>query len=266
MTGALLSVATALLVWPRRASPVTRLPGRPRRPPPEVWRRLVGSQWAAASAVGAGAAVLSTPLVAVLAAACAALGSRALAHRRQAVAADARLIRVADALGVLAAELRTGRPPADAAASAAAACPDPELAGELARAFRGPAAARTAATRAGPELIGMAAALELSVRTGCSLAAVATALEDDLRTRHRHRLELRTATAGPRASAALLAGLPALGLAMGAGIGADPWTVLTTTGVGQVLLVAGVLLEVAGVVWAGRLTRRAVPGPAAGHG
>ena len=58
---------------------------------------------------------------------------------------------------------------------------------------------------------------------------------------------------------ALLAGLPLLGLAMGAGIGADPWAVLTRTGTGQVLLVAGVGLEAAGLMWSSRLIARAVP-------
>src|SRR3712207_9436709 len=43
--------------------------------------------------------------------------------------------------------------------------------------------------------------------TGASLSAVVTAVEDDLRARHRQRLELRSAVAGPRASAVLLAGL-----------------------------------------------------------
>jgi tight adherence protein B len=83
-------------------------------------------------------------------------------------------------------------------------------------------------------------------------------VEDDLRARSRHRLELRSATAGSRASAALLAGLPVLGLVMGGGVGADPWRVLTTTGTGQLLLVAGVGLEVGGLAWSARLVRRAV--------
>jgi tight adherence protein B len=64
----------------------------------------------------------------------------------------------------------------------------------------------------------------------------------------------------------VLAGLPLLGLAMGSGVGADPWRVLTTTVPGQVLLVAGVLLEIGGVAWVGRLTRRAVPATAGGRG
>ena len=79
----------------------------------------------------------------------------------------------------------------------------------------------------------LAAAVRLSVRTGCSLAAVVGAVEDDLRARRRHRLELRSAVAGPRASAALLAALPLLAMLMGGGVGADPWRVLTTTGTGS---------------------------------
>jgi tight adherence protein B len=104
----------------------------------------------------------------------------------------------------------------------------------------------------------ISAAVRLSTRTGCSLAGVLAAVEDDLRARRRSREELRAATAGPGASAMVLAGLPALGLAMGSGVGADPWRVLTTTGTGQVLLVAGVALELTGLAWSRRLIRRAV--------
>ena len=71
-----------------------------------------------------------------------------------------------------------------------------------------------------------------------------------------HRRELRAATAAPRAGGMLLAGLPLLGLAMGSGIGADPWRVLTTTGTGQVLLVTGAAFELAGLAWSRRLVQR----------
>jgi tight adherence protein B len=56
----------------------------------------------------------------------------------------------------------------------------------------------------------------------------------------------------------VLAGLPALGLAMGSGVGAEPWRVLTTTGTGQVLLVVGVTLELAGLAWSRRLVGRVI--------
>jgi tight adherence protein B len=87
-------------------------------------------------------------------------------------------------------------------------------------------------------------------RAGPVLAAVLTAAGGAV---------LSTAVvAGPRASAGVLAGLPVLGLLMGSGVGADPWRVLTTTGTGTVLLVAGVALEGAGLAWSARLIRRAV--------
>jgi tight adherence protein B len=110
----------------------------------------------------------------------------------------------------------------------------------------------------GDALRRVSAAAVLSRRTGCSLAAVLAAVEDDLRARRRQRSDLRSATAGSRSSALLLAGLPVLALAMGSGIGADPWRVLTTTPTGQVLLVAGAALEAAGRAWTSRLVRRAV--------
>jgi tight adherence protein B len=47
-------------------------------------------------------------------------------------------------------------------------------------------------------------------------------------------------------------------LAMGSGVGADPWRVLTTTPAGSVLLVAGVSLELAGLEWSRRLVQRAL--------
>jgi tight adherence protein B len=139
-----------------------------------------------------------------------------------------------------------------------AACGDGDCGRALARALRAPDTGwdprQDAVLTEALERI--TAAVRLSERTGCSLAAVAGAVEDDLRARRRHRLELHAAVAAPRASALLLAGLPVLGLAMGSGVGADPWGVLTTTGTGQVLLVAGVTLELAGLAWAGRLVRR----------
>jgi tight adherence protein B len=64
--------------------------------------------------------------------------------------------------------------------------------------------------------------------------------------------------AGPRASAAVLAGLPAVGLLLGEAMGVQPLRVLSTTGTGQTLLVVGTGLLCAGVLWSARLTDRAV--------
>jgi tight adherence protein B len=205
-------------------------------------------------------AVVSTALVAVLAGVCSVSAARAAIGRRVEDREERRLRGLLEALGALTAELRSGRTVDAASADAARSCPDERAADALVRALRAPDLPLPPVTEGAfaDALDRIAAAVRLSGRTGCSLAAVLAAVEDDVRARLRHARELRTAVAGPRASAALLAGLPLLGLAMGGGIGADPWRVLTTTGTGQMLLVLGVALEVVGVAWTARLVRSAV--------
>jgi tight adherence protein B len=268
MSTVLLCLAVAAACWPSAGA--VRWPAQLRlaRTGPSGSARLrawadgpVAVGTAVTLATGA-AAVLSTPVVAALAGAGAGLGVRLERRRRAAAAAQRQVSALAEALGVLAAELRAGRSIDDAAGTAAAGCPDPTVAAALgpvlrvgdvySSAWSGPAGETSRV------LDRVARAVRLSARTGCSLAGVVTAVEDDLRAQAAAETELRAAVAGPRASAAVLAGLPVLGLLMGSGVGADPWRVLTTTGTGTVLLVAGVGLEVAGLAWSARLVRRAV--------
>jgi tight adherence protein B len=254
----LLCLTAAVLAWPPLRP--ARLAG-PRRMPVRsgVVVDLRAAPALAAVLAAAGGAVLSTAVVAGLAAGCAALGVRAVQGRRRATAVQRQVGGLAEALGVLAAELRAGRSVDDAAATAVAGCPDPTVAAALGPVLRlGVDPSTTASGGTGEVLTRVACAVRLSARTGCSLAAVVTAVEDDLRARVRADTELRAAVAGPRASASVLAGLPVLGLLMGSGVGADPWRVLTTTGTGTVLLVSGVALEGAGLAWSTRLVRRAV--------
>jgi len=272
VSAALLCLAAAALCWPR-VSAVARL-----RTGTAVGRPDLPVAVAGPVVVGAAAAVLSTPVVAGLAVVVAAAGARAWSARRRARDALAQVAALAEALGVLAAELRAGRPLADATGSAVGGCPHPVAARALRPALSGAASSgavvadgvpRTARADLLPEagadlppearaaLGRVVTAATVSARTGCSLAAVVTAAEDDLRAGLRTRAELGAALSGPRASATVLAGLPVLGLLMGAGIGADPWRVLTTTPAGAVLLVVGVGLELAGLVWSGRLAERA---------
>ncbi|GAB3317222.1 hypothetical protein GCM10027451_34900 [Geodermatophilus aquaeductus] len=264
MTGALLAGALALLAWPggaaRRRERLRRLVGRSRGTAvrsvagaPAAWPLLAGAAGLAAGALA------GPPLVAVLAAAVSVGAARTVLRQSDRRRDEQVLDVLADALAALAAELRSGRPLAAATASAVAVVPDADAARGLARALRAPDALPAGgSSELERALERLAAAVRLSNRTGCSLAAVAGAVEDDLRARRRQREELGSVTAGPRASAALLAGLPLLALAMGGGIGARPWTVLTTTPVGQVLLVAGVALEATGLAWSAWLVRRAL--------
>ena len=67
---------------------------------------------------------------------------------------------------------------------------------------------------------------------------------------------MRARLAGPRASAAVLTGLPAACVLLGEAVGAAPLHVLTATTAGQCLLVAGALLLWAGMSWCRALTGR----------
>jgi tight adherence protein B len=262
VTGALLAAALAVLLWPdRRTERRRRIAAQTasRRAP---WATAVPVPPAAVAMAVAVAAILSTPLVALLAGIAALTAARAWVGARRDRAVEARLSGLGEGLGALAAELRSGRPLEDATTAAVATCGDEGAGLALARAVRAPGA--PPGNSAGPDdalsaaLGRISAAVLLSSRTGCSLADVVTAVDEDLRARERHRRELRAATAAPRAGALLLAGLPLLGLAMGSGVGADPWGVLTTTGTGQALLVTGVLFELAGLAWSRRLVGRAL--------
>ncbi len=277
MSAAVVLLAAAAVCWPSAGAVGGHARLRPHRPfrlpRARALDLAVGPAGVVAAVVLAGVVVAaaSTPVVACLAAAGAGLGARAVQGRCRAAGEQRAVRALVEALGVLAAELRAGRSVADATGAAVRGCPEPRTAAVLGPVLRLGEFPRAAAAAPSPgrgagapvgeverALTRVAAAVRLSARTGCSLAGVVTALEDDLRARIGAETELRSAVAGPRASAAVLAGLPVLGLLMGSGVGADPWRVLTTTGTGTVLLLIGVGLEVAGIAWSGRLVRRAV--------
>jgi tight adherence protein B len=64
--------------------------------------------------------------------------------------------------------------------------------------------------------------------------------------------------AGARTTAAVLAGLPVLGVCLGQMIGADPLHFLFSGGAGGWLLVVGVMLACCGLLWSDRITGRAL--------
>lgn len=97
----------------------------------------------------------------------------------------------------------------------------------------------------------------LSERSGAPVAAVLDRIEDDLRSKVRQRQAVATQLAGARSTALLLAGLPGVGIAMGAAMGAAPLTILFGAGGGQLALLAGVSLDSAGVLWSARIVATA---------
>jgi tight adherence protein B len=100
-------------------------------------------------------------------------------------------------------------------------------------------------------------AWRFSTETGVALADLVGRVRADLSDTVAGRRDLRTAAAGPQASAPVLAALPILGVALGTAMDADPLGVLFDSAVGRLLLCLGVLLDAAGVAWTSRLVARA---------
>jgi tight adherence protein B len=180
---------------------------------------------------------------------------------------------LSDALGILVAELRAGAHPGDAITAAAETQLDGSThAGtDVVRALSAVAAAArlggdvpAVLRSAGPVplhawLGRLADAWSLADRYGIPLADLLDAVRSDTEHRVRFAAEVQARLAGPRATAAVLAGLPLLGLALGQAVGAAPLHVLGETVVGQVLLVIGTAAACIGVLWSARLVSGAVP-------
>lgn len=244
MTAVLLLLAIAVVTAPRPAvSRARMLSVLPPARASSARRRLpmpAGSagQSTAAVALGAGVFCLGgkavsgggSMVVPLLAGAIAGwtagrLSTTAIARRRQ----DRRAAAQVDAVAALAAEVRAGRRP-DAAMAAAGP-------GDMPTAVR--------------------AVWTLSEDSGAPVAIVLDRVEDDLRSRARQRQEVAAQLAGARSTALLLAGLPVVGIVLGAAMGAKPLATLFGATGGQFALLAGVVLDSAGVLWTARIVAAA---------
>ncbi|WP_309096897.1 type II secretion system F family protein [Streptomyces sp.] len=176
---------------------------------------------------------------------------------------DARADAVIALCGALAGEVRAGRQPGEALLRAARDCgglADAQATVLAAARFGGdvPEALATAARQPGAEgLRGLAACWRVAVDQGAGLAAGLDRLATALRAERDQRSDLRAQLAGARATAVMLAGLPALGLLIGTTLGADPLHVLLHTPAGLGCLLAGGALEGLGVWWVLRIVRGA---------
>lgn len=259
-------VGLGLFCWPARPSR-TRLralrpaegPRRHRVPRPGLFGTVTG--------LGALGWILFGPGAGVAAALLGVVGCWRWRSRRRLLASLAGVDGLAEALRSLVAGLRAGAHPADAAELAAADA-EPQAAGAM-RAIS--AAARLDgdvdraldSARTGPPLLAaaldrLAKAWVLAGRHGLPLAEVLDAVGRDLEQRARFARQVVARMAGPRASATVLALLPVVGVVLGEAMGARPLHLLAGTSGGQLLLVAGVGLLCAGVVWSTRLTEQAV--------
>ncbi|WP_026919783.1 type II secretion system F family protein [Gordonia shandongensis] len=254
-----ITVAAVLVLWPKSlverrvdamsAAAPSSGPGRL-----DPWWAIWAGPATALVFAGAGPAVAGALVAALVA-----------VRRRRARRAAAREAEVADlvrGLAVMCAELSVGAPTVTACRAAAdeldrsgATSPvGEELSRMAARAELGGAPGGPDEGVAGR----LAHAWSTSLQYGLPVADSLAALRADLTARGEFAARTAAGLAGPRATAAVLAGLPVLGILLGEGMGAGPVHVLMGTGIGNALLVVGTLLVVAGMEWSYRITERAV--------
>jgi tight adherence protein B len=112
--------------------------------------------------------------------------------------------------------------------------------------------ARTSAL--GAQWARIAVCWQLAQTHGLSIAALMQTAQRDITERQRFSSRVRAGMAGARATAAVLAGLPVLGIGLGQMIGADPVRFLLAGEAGGWLLLVGVTLSCAGLLWSDRIT------------
>ena len=161
------------------------------------------------------------------------------------------------AVRLLIAELDSGARPATALRAAADLAPSyaDVLGGAARAAHAGDDASQ--ALLACPETRPVAVAWQVAEQSGAALGGVLAHIARDLARVDDQRRAVAVALSGPRASAAVLTGLPVVGIGLGAAMGAQPLPVLLGSGAGRVVCALGVALDAAGVLWIRRIVRRA---------
>lgn len=194
-------------------------------------------------ALGLAAGVLTGTAGAVL---------RSALLRRRASRERAELIAAARTLVV---ELQAGSRPEEALRAAAELTPAQAstFAGAADRAAVG-SVVSTALGRDAPGLVALGHAWRVAEAAGAPVADVLARVADDLEDGRRREQAVSAALAGARSSALMLAVLPAVGLLLGASMGAHPLAVLIGTPTGRAVFAAGALLDAAGVLWTLRIT------------
>lgn len=182
-----------------------------------------------------------------------------LGVRRRRVAAE-RAARVVEVCEALAGELRAGQPPQWALRRSVEVWPelDPaataaELGADVPGALR-----RLARLPGASDLAELAAAWQVSQASGATLARALGRAADTARRRRATRQLVASELASAQATARLVAVLPVIVLAMGSGLGGDPWGFLLRTPGGLVCLAAGLAFALAGLAWIERISAKAV--------
>ena len=162
----------------------------------------------------------------------------------------------------LAAELEAGAPPRVALVAAAEGLATFDPLATVAESTYGDVSTVLTSLARAPGCEGLArvaACWRLCERSGVGLAVAVGRLADALRDDEQVRRETAAQVAGPRATGVMLALLPLFGLAMGSALGAAPLRLLFHTPAGLLLVGSAAVLEVLGLVWMSRITRRVLP-------
>jgi tight adherence protein B len=256
MTGAALALASALVMIPsgfRRRLETLGLLVHARRPFPVL---------PCAAAV---AAALAVVLPVSVVAACSVVGVTMWMRQRRQVRVRRRAGESAalqGALDVLVGELRVGAHPVAAFRVAAS-----EVDGAVAASLRAVAArARLGAdVAAGLHSVArsspvpahwerLAVCWQLAEDHGLAIATLMQTAQRDIVERGRFSAKVDAGMTGARTTAAVLAGLPLLGVGLGQLIGAEPVSFLLSGGIGGWLLVIGVALACGGLLWSDHIT------------
>ncbi len=258
LAGALLLAVALIAVRP---SPRRRLSAsRQRRLP------TVGPGAAGGVAVGFGCiSVIVLPLTTVLCVAVV-VATAGVRYRRR------RLIRRATAEGhalqsaleVLVGELRAGAHPVRAfcvAANDTAGAVAVSLRSVAARARLGADVVAGLRAAAGSSVLPqhwerLAVCWQLATDHGLAIATLMRAAQRDIAERQRFSARVASSMAGARATAAILAALPVLGVLLGQLIGARPLGFLLSGHAGGWLLLVGSALACAGLLWSDRIADR----------
>jgi tight adherence protein B len=102
----------------------------------------------------------------------------------------------------------------------------------------------------------LAVCWQLAAEHGLPMSTLMRAAQRDIVERQRFSARVTSSLAGARATAAILAGLPVLGVLLGQLIGAQPLRFLLDGHVGGWLLVVGTTLACCGMFWSDRITDR----------
>lgn len=166
---------------------------------------------------------------------------------------------VVEVCEALAGELKAGQPPVRALRHCVEVWPEIEpvaaaadLGADVPRGLR-----RLAALPGASGLADLASAWQVSESSGGTVAVALARVAGSARRRRETQQVVAAELASARATARLVALLPVAVLAMGSGLGGDPWAFLFSTPVGLVCLGAGVALVLAGLAWIERLATTA---------